>query len=177
MNKKQIAINILARADSTLYFLEHALKFSGMKANDVAWQRSILIMLSYAFELIVKSEIVFTSKNTELDDIDKELKSFGHNIQQILCELDKRKSLLLMEINGYKINNNGSFRQYTITFEDRREIIVEDLVDIRYDYIKTALRNITDHDIVIGYIDKILELSKNVSAREGSSFTVRAASL
>lgn len=168
MDKKQIAKNILARADSALYFLDHALRFAGMKADDIAWQRSILIMLSYSFELIIKSEIVFTTQNTEVDSIDKELKGLGHKIQQIICELEKRGSLPLMNITGYQINNNDGFRKYTIFFNDGKEVNVEDFIDIRYDYIKTDLRNIISHNTVIEYIDKMLELSRNVSAREGS---------
>ncbi len=168
MNKDQISNNILARANSTLYFLEHAFKFAGMKANDVAWQRSVLIMLSYAFELILKAEIVTTSTNQDLNDINQELKAFGHNIQKILCELDSRGALPSMKITSYQVSNNGSFRQYEISFDDQKQLVVEDFVDIRYDYIKTALRNVTSHEIVIEHIDKMIELSKNVNSRVGS---------
>ncbi len=168
MDKKQIARNILARADSAIYFLDHALKFAGMKADDAAWQRSILIMISYAFELILKAELVFTSGKVTADDIDSELRSFGHNIQQIIDELKKRGSLSLMEISDYTPINKNNLKQYVITFKDKTEVVVEDFVDIRYDYTRTALRSIIGHDIIINYIDKILKLSKNVSAREGS---------
>lgn len=167
MNKYQISNNILARANSTLYFLEHAFKFANMKANDVAWQRSVLIMLSYAFELILKAEIVITSTNEDSSGINQELKSFGHNIQEILCELDNRGALPPMKIASYQVSNNGSFRQYEINFDDQKQLVVEDFVDIRYDYINTALRNVTSHEIVIEYIDKMIELSKNVSSRLG----------
>jgi len=167
MKKNQISNNILARANSTLYFLEHAFKFANMKANDIAWQRSVLIMLSYAFELILKAKIVLTSIKEDINDIDQELKGFGHNIQKILCELDSRGVLPSMKITSYQVSNNGSFRQYEIYFDDQKELIVEDFVDIRYDYIKTALRNVTSHEIVIEYIDKMIELSKNVNSREG----------
>lgn len=168
MNKKQIAKNILARADSVLYFLDHTLRFAGMKADDIAWQRSILIMISYAFELILKAELVFSSKNNNINDLDKELRQFGHNIENIIDELKKRKLLPLMKISGYKVNSNGSFKQYTVIFKDKKEIIVEDFVDIRYDYTKEALRNIVGHNIVIEYIDKILELSKTVGTQQHS---------
>ena len=168
MDKKQIARNIIARADSTLYFLDHALKFAGMKADDIAWQRSILIMISYAFELILKAELVFTSEKVNANDIDNELRGFGHGIQQIIDELKKRDSLSLMKISDYTATNENNLKQYVITFKDKTEVVVEDFVDIRYDYTKTALRNIIGHDIIIKYVDKILELSKNVSIREGS---------
>ena len=168
MDKKQIAKNILARADSVLYFLDHTLRFAGMKADDIAWQRSILIMISYAFELILKAELVFTSKKLTADDIDSELREFGHNVPQIINELKSRGSLDLMKISGYTITNENNLRQYIITFKDKTEVVVEDFIDIRYDYTKTALRNIIKHDVIIKYINKTLELSKDVSTLERS---------
>lgn len=167
MDKKLIARNVLARADSTLYFLNHALKFAGMKADDVAWQRSILIMVAYAFELILKAELVFTTGKITADDIDRELREFGYNIQEIIDELKKRGSLSLMEITDYIIIDKNNLKQYEITFKDKTHVTIEDFVDIRYDYNKTSLRKITKHKIIIKYIDKILELSKNVNTREG----------
>jgi hypothetical protein len=168
MDKKQIAKNILARADSVLYFLDHALNFANMKANDIAWQRSILIMISYAFELILKAELVFTSEKISADEIDNELRGFGHNIQQIIDEIKKRSSLSLMGVSNYTVTKKDILKQYVITFKDNTEVIVEDFVDIRYDYTKNTLREIIDHEIITMYIKKILELSKNVSSREGS---------
>jgi len=138
-----------------------------MKADDVAWQRSVLIMLSYAFELILKAKIVITSTKEDVDGVDQELKSFGHDIQKILSELDRRGVLSSMKIVRYQVSSNGSFRQYEIYFDDQKQLIVEDFVDIRYDYIKTTLRNVIGHQIVIEYIDRIIELSKNVNSREG----------
>ncbi len=159
---------MLARADSALYFLNHALTFLGMKADDIAWQRSILMMISYSFELITKSEIVFTSQNVKVDDIDRELRGLGHNMQQIICELQKRGSLRLMNIIDFKVDNNGSFTKYVIYFNDKNKLIVEDFVDIRYDYTKTFLRKVISHNIIIGYINKMIELSKNVKTRQES---------
>ena len=169
MKRNQISNNILARAESTLYFLEHAFKYANMRANDIAWQRSVLIMLSYAFELILKAKIVLTSTKENINDINQELKGLGHNIQKILCELDDRDALPSMKITSYQVSKNGSFRQYEINFDDKKQLVVEDFVDIRYDYIETALREVASHEIVIEYIDKMIELSRNVNSREGSN--------
>lgn len=159
MNKEKIAENILARAKSTLYFLEHALTFGGMKANDIVWQRSILIMLSYAFELVLKAKIVLSSKSDNKDSINKELIGLGHNIQKILCDLDKRDLISELDIKSYKVISNDKFKRYEIEFKDGIKIVVEDFVDIRYDYVKSDLRNVINHDVIVGYISKILNLS------------------
>lgn len=162
MSKQQIADNIIARAKTTLYFLEHVLKDAGVRANDVAWQRSILLMLSYAFELVLKTKVVLSSVYTKVDDIDRELKCLGHDIQDILHELESRKLLSSMKITSYDVSDNLSFKQYKIVFEDGGSLVVEDFVDIRYDYTKKALRNIVSHDVIVGYLDKMIELSRNV---------------
>jgi hypothetical protein len=73
-----------------------------------------------------------------------------------------------MGVSNYTVTKKDILKQYVITFKDNTEVIVEDFVDIRYDYTKNTLREIIDHEIITMYIKKILELSKNVSSREGS---------
>ncbi len=169
IDKCQIAENILARADSSLYFLEHALTIANMKANDYAWQRSILMILSYAFELIIKAEIVFNSENTNTEDIDKELKDLGHNIQKILQKIDRSGLMTSMGIHSYRVDTVGKLKKYVINFKDQNHVTVEDFVDIRYDYVKSDYRDIIDHDVIVNYVSKMISLSKNVKDRKRSA--------
>ncbi len=159
--KRKYIENMLARASSNLYFLKHFL--FNEKADDIARQRSILILLSYSLEIILKAGILYTCSSDLKKELDEKLKEFSHHdINIILDELRKRKFLSQLGISDYRKTKSFGFVNYEIKMKNGNKIRVENFVNIRYDFTNQNLRNLLTDKEMREYIDETLTTLKKL---------------
>ena len=164
--KKTIVNRVISRARSGLYFILECLKHIHRSGTDAAFSRSIYILFSFNFELILKSRVILARDSKTKEDLIKNLKH--HDLDKISKELSEND---LKDINIKSIDKkcDTGFDEYEIKTVDGRKMIIQDLVDVRYDFIKNTLRNPDPNesnrikneiDILFGMIKKIEEMIK-----------------
>src|SRR3989344_47538 len=162
MGEKNILVSrAIGRAETGLYFLRECLTKIHRGGTDAAFSRSIYILLSFNFELILKSRVILNRNITSRKDLLKGIKH--HNLEKLSKELS---SSLLKDINikDIQTKKDAGFVEYKIKIVEGEEIIIQDLVDVRYDFIKDNLRNIdvdestrinNEIDIFLKMVEKI----------------------
>ncbi len=96
------------------------------KGEDEARLRSYYILLSYAFELMLKSRLVAVTNITE----DKLIKTYGHNVNKILQKL---KDLNELEKIGIKVlPKEVKPYIYKIETTNNKTFYIYDFTNIRY---------------------------------------------
>ncbi len=129
--KKKITFNMITRAEFGFYFIEH--KYIDQQYNssrpDIAWLRSVYILFSFNFELLLKSVFLLTESFIDEYEIEDKLKEMGHNIKKIG---NKIGNINLKNIGIKKIEENNG--DYIIKTFDKT-IEIKDFIDIRYDFV------------------------------------------
>lgn len=145
--KIELAKKAVGRGGSGLYFIDEILK-NKKGATDIAFSRSWYILLSFHFELILKAILILENPKNTKEEILNSIKS--HN----LLKLSKVIQISLLRkygIDDIKKEIKNSFISYIISLSNNRgHVIVQDLIDVRYDFEKKELRD-TDS----GEIDRI----------------------
>ena len=159
--KYKIAYKLTTVASTGLAFIEDSLQGIMGNATDTAFLRSFYILLSYDFELILKSRVVMTESFSKDEDIVERLKKLGHNIIKIKTDLGVT-NLNMLGIKEIVESDD----QYKITTTDDKEIQIEDFTKIRYDFLdgKTHTVDNNEHERIKGYTDTlfcILRKAKN----------------
>jgi len=157
--KEKLAERAIFRANSGLYFLDECLEHFHRGGTDAAFSRSLYILFSYNFELIIKSYLLLVSNKTKKEDLLKEIKS--HNLEK-LSKKFPAGVLKNICIKNIQKNNVFGFDQYEIEMINGEKIIIQDFTDIRYDFEKDALRGV-DHNEAITmkrWVDNLLEATK-----------------
>lgn len=135
--KNEIIFRMTTRVQTGLSFVEHYL-LSQRNAGgpDLAWLRSVYIVFSFHFEILLKSRLVALKSCRDKNDLENKLKKVGHNIEAICAELgnDEFKKISIKEISL----ENG---EYIIKTADKI-INVKDFNDIRYDFIEGKIRSV-----------------------------------
>lgn len=159
--KKQIADRVISRSESGLYFLEKFLR-NERGGTDPAYSRSIFIILSYSFELILKSLLVLNSESLNIKELDKELRSNLHDFDKISKKL--KSELLNIGISNIKLTKQKSFLEYIVEITDTSKILVQDFTNVRYDFMSDDLRNIEQDEVyrIKGEIKSLLMILKNI---------------
>lgn len=127
--------------------------------------RSCYILLSFGFELILKSRIVMISTTQDEIELNKELQNIGHNFEKISNTLGKNE---LKNIGITKIesktgkcnilkNSNEKRKYFTIKTVDNKNIIIEDFTDVRYGCDRDE-----DYQKILEYISIILDISEKI---------------
>lgn len=75
--KYKYAYKLTSVASSGLTFIEDSLANTMNDATDLAFLRSFYMMLSYNFELILKSRVVMLDSFVDKDAINNELRNLG----------------------------------------------------------------------------------------------------
>lgn len=142
--KIELAKKALGRGSSGLYFIIDILR-DKKGGTDLAFSRSWYILLSFNFELILKSILILESK---LDSKEKILRSIkSHNLNE-LSEIISKEDLEKYGIRKITTNVINSFIQYEVEIvNDKGTILIEDLIDIRYDFERENLRNVDSDEI------------------------------
>lgn len=141
--KSEIVNRMLGRSETNLYFVQDFLR--DHSASDGAYLRSISILLSYSFELILKAKVVMSNEYKDKIDLEKSLKNLNHDLIKISDKLggDGLGSLGIKSISMNKMN----FIDYTAITDLGNKILVENFTDIRYDFINDSLRSLPmDHE-------------------------------
>jgi len=151
--KYKIAFRLAAGASSGLYFLKDYLYNKG--STDLAYIRSISILLSYHVELLLKSRVVMLGSFSNEKELKKKLTSLSHDLTKIEKEIGNNE---LLKIGIIKITKNNT--KYIIETTNGIEIKTEDFIDIRYDYLFGKMRTINGEEYreIEGYIKELLKI-------------------
>src|SRR3989344_2498237 len=138
--KHKYAYKLTSVASTGLSFIEDSLACLMPNATDQAFLRSFYMLLSYNFELILKSRIVMLENFLDKNAINDELRKLGHDIKKIGEKLGENnlKDLGVKEI----VENN----QYKIITAENKEVYVENFTKIRYDFLDDVMRNVDDQE-------------------------------
>ena len=158
-DKKEIVDRMLSRAETGLYFLEDFL--FRHSAKDAVYFRSILIILSYSFELVLKAKVVLVSKSIIKDELERELKKLNHNIINVSNKLTK-EDLNSIGIEKIDIRNTNDFVGYIIKTSSGKELSIEDFIDVRYDFMKNSRRDLQEYEKVKECVSEILNIIKKI---------------
>ncbi len=135
-----------------LTFIEDSLEMTMNEATDLSYLRSFYMLMSYNFELILKSRIVMLEDFVDKNAMIARLKELGHNINEIAEAL---KVAGLEELGISKIEKNA---QYKITTTDSKKILVEDFIKIRYDFLDDVMRRVdnSEHKRLKEYMETLI---------------------
>jgi len=166
MSKKIIFVDrAINRAQTGLIFLTECLEKIVKGPTDPAFSRSIYILFSYNFELILKSLIILNRKTENEKDL---FKGINHHDLERLAEELTADSLKKINIKSIEKEKNSAFIEYKIQTINNEDIIVQDFTDVRYDFTKDILRNIDPNessrikkeiDILLKMIEEIRKLT------------------
>jgi len=151
--KYKIAFRFTAGTSSGLSFLEDYLY--DKKNTDIAYIRSIYILLSYHVELLLKSRVVMTGSFSDKDKLKAKLTKLSHDLTKIGQELNKVE---LSKIGIKNITKNGT--KFIIETVNNIKIKTEDFTDIRYDYLFGKMRTISDNEYkeIKDYIEELFKI-------------------
>lgn len=152
--KYRYAYKLTSVASTGLSFVEDSLANMMKNVTDLAFLRSFYMLLSYNFELILKSRIVMIENFSDKNAINDELRKLGHDIKKIGERLGENnlKDLGIKEI--------GENNQYKITTTENKEVYVENFTKIRYDFLDDVMRNVDsqEHERIKEYIKTLTDL-------------------
>ena len=169
--KRKIAFKMTVRAVEPMEFINDYL-YQYPNIVDSAYLRSLYILLSYSFELILKSRVVMLTNVSDVNELESKLKNLGHNLVEISNELGSTElsdiEIKPIKFTEEKCNNPKNPKErhgyYRIEATSGKEIRIEDFNDIRYDFICERRRNIDneEHKRIIGYIEVMSEIHRKV---------------
>lgn len=144
---QKLAERAILRASSGLYFIDDVLRHKD-GSTDGAYSRSWYILLSFNFELILNSLIAFESKGKTNEEVSKEITSIkpSHDFERLSKSINP-DLLKKVGIISVKKQSKEEFIEYKISTKDGNIIYVQDLVDVRYDFKKDALRKPDPNEI------------------------------
>lgn len=161
-SEKQILANrAIFRARSGLIFLNECLTHIHKGGTDAAFSRSLYILLSYNFELILKSRLLLASNHTKKEDLIRDIKS--HDLEKLSRNL-LNDELGSIDIKIIQKKEDSGFSEYAIEMTGGNKIVVQDLVDVRYDFEKDNLRNVdlNESDRMRSEVEILLKVTKKI---------------
>lgn len=138
-----LAYGAVARAKSNLHFIEACLDHFHKSGTDPVYSRSLLILISYSTELIFESYLLLGDTGKSKKELLKTIKK-GHNLVVLSGEIIKDKKNFL-GLKGCKQKEKRGFIEYVIETE-KGELIVQDLIDVRYDFVNYELRDVDPNE-------------------------------
>jgi hypothetical protein len=162
--KIELAKKASGRGSSGLYFIEDILR-DKTGGTDIAFSRSWHLLMSFNFELILKAILILENEKSSKDQILKSIKK--HDLDSLSKIIDTKvlKKYGIVSITK-KVNN--SFISYVVKMsKNRGNIIIEDLIDIRYDFQKDELRKIDSGEVLrlkkeIKFLESVVHEINNV---------------
>ena len=152
--KHKYAYKLTSVASSGLCFIEDSLANIMNDTTDRSFLRSFYMLLSYNFELILKSRVVMIGNFVDKDAINEDLRKLGHDIKKIGERLGDAN---LKDIGVKEITENT---QYKITTTDNKEVFIENFTKIRYDFLDDVMRNVDnqEHERIKEYIKTLTDV-------------------
>lgn len=155
-----LAERALARAKAGLYFLEDIM-FNVNGGTDAAYSRSRYILLAYNFELILNTLFILASSKTAKEDIINELMLAAkkHDFVNLFNKIPINFHFGINKINK---DESSGFIEYLIELSNGEKIVVQDLIDVRYDFKKDALRktNFNEAEEIKKAIKSFIQIAK-----------------
>ncbi len=166
--KHKYAYALTSVASTGLSFVEDSLVSMMSDTTDLARLRSFYILLSYNFELVLKSRIVMVEKFSDKQSLNNRLIGLGHDIQAIANALGKD----LQELNISKVEKDGT--QYKIRTADNKEAAVEDFTKIRYDFLDDIVRSVDsqEHTRIKENVDVLFSILKKAKEKNEDAKSV-----
>lgn len=146
-DKQRLAERAITRAICGLCFLEDYLR-NRRGGTDAAYSRSWYILLSFNFELILNALLILESKEQKGPNIIRDI--MGVKPMHDFEKLSKRISTQMLSNTGIKSikkRQSGGFTEYVVKMTSRKNVIIQDLVDVRYDFKKDNLRKSDPNEI------------------------------
>jgi hypothetical protein len=160
--KQILAERALIRAQSGLYFLEDIMRHVN-GGTDGAYSRSRYILLAYNFELILNSLFILASQKSNRGDIIKDLifAAKKHDFASLFNQIPISSRLGILKIEK---DERSGFIEYHVELDNNKKIMIQDLIDVRYDFKKDNLRKINFNEAaeIKEAIDSLIEITKNI---------------
>ena len=158
-------VNVIKKVKKDAYLTrgEQAIKFVREYTNsqdmDEPWLTPRRLLLSFGFELILKSKVISMSKATNKPMLEKELMDIGHNFTNFKTALGGE----LAKIGIIDIQTKSSIGDYSYYIIKTKEgdIEVENLNDIRYKN-KPREHGAEEHKKIMQHIERILGTAKKI---------------
>jgi hypothetical protein len=138
IEKMKVIQRLTSRVSSGLYFVQFEY-LDRHDTPDLAWIRSIYILLSFHAELLLKALYIFGRDFSDMNDVDQKLRVLGHDLVKIGNEITKGTTSFGIR----SIYRKGD--QYFID-SDFGVYSINDFSDIRYDFIEGKVRELTGHE-------------------------------
>ncbi len=144
----------------------------GDNSMDELRLKSHYILVSFGFEMILKSRIAMLSTVQDKDKLDKELQSIGHDFVKISDALGselKNIGIKGIELKTGKCNDpknpKDEFRYFSIETMDGKKIRIEHFTDIRYGCIGGGMRIVdnAEHKKILEYTTAILKICEKIN--------------
>lgn len=157
IEKYEIALRLAIGASSGFQFLEDYL--DNNQKTDIIFIRPIHILLSYSFELLLKSRVVMLGMFSNKEEINKKLTDLSHDLIKISKEIGGTE---LLKLGIQEIIKDDV--QYIIKTNNKIRICVENFVDIRYDYIfgKNRIISHNEYKKIIKNINNLFNMLTKV---------------
>lgn len=123
--------------------------------TDPGYIRNSYILISYYTELLLKSYIVLIKDYENEDDINNQLKTYGHNLLKIND----------IDFSSIGINQILPMKYGYIIKTNYGDVHIKNFIDIRYDFVKNRKRTIipsNEHEIISGEIDVLHKIKTNI---------------
>lgn len=140
--------------------------------------RSHYILLSYGFEMILKSRVAMLLTIQDKDKLNEELQKLGHNFVKISDTLGselKNIGIKKIELKTGKCNDqknpDDEYSYFIIETVDGKKISIENFTDIRYGCIGGGMRIVdrAEHEKILEYTTVILEISEKINTANDST--------
>lgn len=173
--KRKIAFRIWNRGAQPVKFVRDYLRKND--SMDEPRLRSHYILLSYGFEMILKSRVAMLSTVQNRDELNEELQKLGHNFVKISDTLGselKNIGVTKIELKIAKCNNpqnpDDEYGYFIIETGNGKKISIENFTDIRYGYIGGGMRIVdkAEHKKILEYTTAILEILEKVKISNDS---------
>jgi len=161
LEKHKYAYALTSVASTGLSFIEDSLSSVMNDVTDLAYLRSFYILLSYNFELILKSRIVMLNSFSDKKSINNRLVELSHDIIKIREAL----AINLEELGVKEITENAN--RYKVITTDNKEIYIENFTKIRYDFLDDVMRNVDnqEHTRIKEYTDILVSILRKAKEK------------
>lgn len=141
--KHKYAYKLTSVASTGLSFIEDSLACLMRDVTDLAFLNPFYILLSYNFELILKSRIVMLGNFSDKNAINDELRKLGHDMTKIGKKLGENN---LKDLGVKEISESNQYNQYKITTTENREVYIENFIKIRYNFLDDVMHNVNSQE-------------------------------
>jgi len=152
--RKEILQRLVTRVSTGLLFVELDY-LPRHKTPDAAWIRNIYILISFYTELLLKAIYIVNNDFQNVDDLDNQLKKFGHNLEKIGAKITKEGA---SNFGIESISVKG--HEYCVE-TDEGSFFVQDFNDIRYDFVDGRIRTLNgnEHELFKQQIEIMLKIN------------------